>query len=249
MSVAETIAQTPAAVALPGLDQAWRWAGHNNRFQNAATPANDGAHILQTYTLDSYDEPVVRDVLAHARTHAADLSPESPPLQILPGFATLGRNFDVVVLVSPAVHSAYVDERQELQPITFLAFPAYDGEHSGRETAAEAQLRTLSSRGILLANLNRMPNTYVKLRYNNATTRARTIGDSRGFSTLQTLARELELLEDSPGSFVEFENRQGQVWQVEWYGYWSVTGASTQQIDTAEASSTSSTLHCAEPDA
>ena len=68
----------------------------------------------------------------------------------------------------------------------------------------------------------------------NATTKARTIGDERGFSTVQTLARELELLENSPGSFVEFENRQGQVWQVEWHGHWSVTGASTRQIDTVQ---------------
>ena len=234
MSIAETIAQTPAAVALPGLDQAWRWAGENNRFQYAATPANDGVHILQTYTLDAYDEPVVRDVLAYAREHADNLSPDSPPLQILPGFTTPGRNFDAVVLVSPAVHSAYRDERQELHPITFLAFPAYSTEYSGRETIAEAKLRALSSRGILLANLNRMPNTYVKLRYVNATTKARTIGDERGFSTVQTLARELELLENSPGSFVEFENRQGQVWQVEWHGHWSVTGASTRQIDTVQ---------------
>ncbi|MBR7828164.1 hypothetical protein KDK95_17740 [Actinospica sp. MGRD01-02] len=205
------------------------------RFQFVATPASDGVHILQTYTLDAYDEPVVRDVLVYAREHAEHLSPGGQPLQILTGFTTPGRRFDIAVLVSPAVHKAYRDERRELHAITFLVFPAYQGEYSGRETIGEAELRSLDSRGILLANLNRMPSTYVKLRYNNVTTKAGTTGDKRGFTKVHTMARELELLENSPGSFVEFENRLGQVWRVEWDGRWSVTGACTRHIDTVEA--------------
>ncbi|MFI9215076.1 hypothetical protein [Streptomyces werraensis] len=36
-------------------------------------------------------------------------------------------------------------------------------------------------------------------------------GDARGFAPLDTLVRELELLDGAPGSFVEWENRHGAV--------------------------------------
>ncbi|MER5466953.1 hypothetical protein ABT010_41385, partial [Streptomyces sp. NPDC002668] len=44
------------------------------------------------------------------------------------------------------------------------------------------------------------------------------------FTTRDVLGRELSLLEDAPGSFVEFENFRGEVWRVEWDGSWLVNG-------------------------
>ncbi|PZS36660.1 MAG: hypothetical protein DLM59_00685 [Pseudonocardiales bacterium] len=234
MNLAEAIAGNPGAVSLPGLDQAWRWPGIIPRFQNAATVSTDGERILQTYTLDSYDEHVVRDVLAHARECTGELSADGPPLRILPEFTTPGRYFSLVVLVSPAVHRTYKAECPELHPVTFLAFPAYTAEYSGAETLVEAELRTLNPHGILLCDLNRAPNRYVKLRYQNLTTKGRTRGDTRGFSDPLTLARELERLENSPGSFIEFENYLGQVWRAEWDGQWVLTGTTDRRFGTAE---------------
>ncbi|MFE0703048.1 hypothetical protein [Streptomyces sp. NPDC058872] len=64
------------------------------------------------------------------------------------------------------------------------------------------------------------------MKYDNTRTRGGSEGDLRGFTTPDVLLRELELLEGAPGSFVEYENRHGDVWRIEWNGSWVVDGKS-----------------------
>jgi hypothetical protein len=42
------------------------------------------------------------------------------------------------------------------------------------------------------------------------------------------LVDELRSMEGGAGSFVEFENRHGRVWRVEWHGTWFLAEWDTQ---------------------
>ncbi|WP_328929883.1 hypothetical protein OG429_38415 [Streptomyces sp. NBC_00190] len=72
--------------------------------------------------------------------------------------------------------------------------------------------------------VSRPPAPYLRMRYENTRTTGGSVGPSRGFTTHDVLLRELGLLEGAPGSFVEFENSLGEVWNVEWNGSWLVNG-------------------------
>ena len=87
----------------------------------------------------------------------------------------------------------------------------------GTETLGEAITRY---RMLGLTDLGRSPLPFLKMRFTNTRTRGRSTNHGRGLADPQRLVTELRAIEGGAGSFVEFENRRGHVWRVEWHGTW-----------------------------
>ncbi|MFG3100258.1 hypothetical protein ACGFZL_07050 [Streptomyces sp. NPDC048182] len=120
-----------------------------------------------------------------------------------------------VVGVAPEVHRFYRVEKPGLTEHVRLMSPAYACEFSGQETLEEAVTRY---RALGLTDLDRDPLPVVKMRFANTRTRGRSTDQGRARADPRRLFTELRSIEGDPGSFVEFENRHGSVWRVEWHG-------------------------------
>jgi hypothetical protein len=223
MDLVGTLSGMPGAVPFDGLPDAWHWSP-NRRFNFVAALNADREHVLQINTIDRFDPDLVRAVLAFAREHGAELFADKRPLIPLLGFAYTGFGFDTVVAVSPDVHQYHERDNAELHELTDAVFPAWHYEFSGTEPADEARFRYGHPQGVRSSRLDREPSPYLKMRYDNTRTKSGSIGPDRGFTKLATLNRELELLDGTADSFVEFENYRGEVWRVEWAGTWVLIG-------------------------
>lgn len=219
MDLGGTLSALPKAAPFPGLPDAWHWSP-NPRFHFAAALTTDGAHVLQVNARDGYDEDLVRALLAFAREHDGRILPDKRPLIPLLGFEAPGRDFDTVAVVAPAVHDRHARENPELHDVTYAIFPGWHYEFSGTETEEEARFRFGHPQGLQSARLDREPVPFLKMRYQNTKTGAGSEGQGRGFTKPAVLWRELELLDGTEDSFVEFENFHGRVWRVEWAGTW-----------------------------
>ncbi|MFJ6573235.1 hypothetical protein ACIQNU_38080 [Streptomyces sp. NPDC091292] len=202
----------PGAAPVSGLASAWRWSP-NPMFTFTAALSTDGRHNLQVNVRGPYDEGLVTALLAHARAHDSTFVGQGRPLVGIEGFAYAGTAFDTVGVAGADVHGYHATENPELAAVTYAVFPAYASEISGRENGEEAWGRF---RKMLQPNkLDRTPVPFVKMRYDNTRTRSASKGDARGFAPLDTLVRELGLLDDASGSFVEWENRHGDIWRAD----------------------------------
>ncbi|MFG3164845.1 hypothetical protein ACGFY8_33780 [Streptomyces sp. NPDC048232] len=211
MKPASVLPAMPSAAPVPGLASAWRWSP-NPMFTFTAALSTDGRHNLQVNVRGRYDEALVTALLAHARAHDDTFVGKGRPLAAVGGFHHDGTQFDTVGVAAPEVHGYHATENPELSAVTYAVFPAYASEISGGENEEEAWGRF---RKMLQPNrLDRTEVPFVKMRYGNTRTRSMSKGDARGFAPLDTLVRELELLDGAPGSFVEWENRHGAVRRV-----------------------------------
>ncbi|MCB5166546.1 hypothetical protein LG634_17090 [Streptomyces bambusae] len=204
----------------PGMERAWRRSPLPIFVFSLALDA-DGDRIYQLNTRNSFDAGLVRAVLEFARERRVGLGEAPRPFDVVPGFSYPGYGFDVVVAVPPPVHGYYVGEYDELHEAVVGVFPAYRCEFAGDETLEEAVTRR---RMLDTPVMNRRPVPYLRMRYDNTRTLGGSEGNARGFTTYDVLLREIPLLEGAPGSFVEFENRHGEIWRIEWDGAWSVNG-------------------------
>jgi hypothetical protein len=215
MDLAETLSAMPGATPVPGLDAAWYWSP-NRRFHFTAALAADGTRALQVNALDTYDQDLVRAILAAAREQASAETGagDEQLLTEVDGFAHPGYEFDAVMLIAPAIHQAHARENPDLHARTLVAFPGWHYEFSGDETADELKFRCGHPQGVPISKLTRGPEPFLKMSYANTKTKAGSQGPHRGFTKLPVLLRELELLEGAPGSFVEYENHRGEVWRA-----------------------------------
>ncbi|MEU2976983.1 hypothetical protein ABZ678_08190 [Streptomyces hirsutus] len=212
MNPASVLPAMPGATPVSGLDSAWRWAP-NPMFTFTAALSTDGRHNLQVNVRGPYDEGLVTALLAHARAHDGEFVGRGRPLVGIGDFRHPGSAFDTVGVATAAVHGYHATENPGLSAVTYAVFPAYASEISGRENEEEAWGRF---RKMLQPNkLDRTPVPFVKMRYDNTRTGSGSKGDARGFAPLATLERELGLLEDASGSFVEWENRHGGLWRAD----------------------------------
>ncbi|WP_329335820.1 hypothetical protein OG866_17735 [Streptomyces sp. NBC_00663] len=214
------LADFPGVTPLAGLSDAWYWSSFS-RFGFAGALSADGERLLQVSGRDSYDEELAVAVLGFAREREGELFARNAHWGALGGFQPPPgrRDFDVVVGVSPDVHRFYSVERPELTPHVRLVFPAYACEFSAAadETLDEAVTRY---RMLRPNELGRDPLPYLRMRYANTRTQSRSTNRGRGFTEPRLLVEELRWMEGAEGSFVEFENRHGRVWRVEWHGGW-----------------------------
>ncbi|MBJ6635589.1 hypothetical protein [Streptomyces sp. I5] len=208
LNLEAVLSAMPGAAPVPGLASAWRWSP-NPMFTFTAALSTDGRHNLQVNVRGPYDEALVTALLAHARAHGGTFVGQGRPLVAVGGFHHDGTPFDTVGMAAAEVHGYHATENPELSAVTYVVFPAYASEISGRENKEEAWGRF---RKMLRPNtLDRTEVPLVKMRYHNTRTQSMSKGDARGFAPLDTLVRELGLLDGAPGSFVEWENRHGAV--------------------------------------
>ncbi|MBZ6199900.1 hypothetical protein KVH17_09220 [Streptomyces olivaceus] len=212
MNPGSVLSALPGAASVSGLASAWRWSP-NPMFTFTAALSTDGRHNLQVNVRGPYGEGFVTALLAHARAHGGTFVEQRRPLVAVGGFQYDGAAFDTVGVAAPEVHGYHAAENPELSAVTYAVFPAYASEISGRENEEEAWGRF---RKMLQPNrLDRTEVPFVKMRYDNTRTQSMSKGDARGFAPLETLQRELGLLDGAPGSFVEWENRHGAVWRAD----------------------------------
>ncbi|MFD3994806.1 hypothetical protein [Streptomyces sp. NPDC058548] len=219
--VEQAVREIPKVEEFPGLARAWRWSPMF-RFVFSLAMNTEGTRIYQVNARDSFDEDLARAVLTFAREHRAGLGENPRPFEVVPGFSHPGCDFDAVVAIQPEIHGYYVGRNEELNEVVVGVFPAYVREFSGNETPEEAFFRF--KRMLNAADMTREAAPFLRMRFDNTRTGGGSEGDLRGFTTPDVLLRELELLEGAPGSFVEYENRHGRVWRIEWNGSWTVDG-------------------------
>ncbi|MFH8560326.1 hypothetical protein [Streptomyces sp. NPDC017988] len=224
----------PGVAPLSDIEAAWRWSP-NPMFTFTAALSADREHLLQVNVRGANDESLVREMLSSARERSPEFVGTGVQLCALEGFRHEGSPFDAVGVAAPKVHGYHATENPELNAVTYALFPAYRTEISGRETEEEAWGRFRKM--LRPTKLDRVPVPFVKMRYDNTRTRSHSTGSERGFTQVATLQRELGLLEGAEGSFVEWENRHGQVRRAEWAdGVCSVTsgGQERREMTVAE---------------
>jgi hypothetical protein len=210
---------------LPGLPDSWHWSPAPG-IDFAGVLSSDGKRLLQLSSRDSYDQDLAVSTLSFARAHEDEIFARNAFLGSLEGFESpVVRAFDAVVGIAPEVHRFYRAEKPELTEYVRLAYPAYACEFSGRENLDEAITRY---RMLGLTDLDRAPLPFLKMRYANTRTRGRSTNPGRGFAEPDRLMKEFRMMEGGAGSFVEFENRHGGVWRVEWHGAWLIAEWDTQ---------------------
>jgi hypothetical protein len=207
------LSELPGAARIGGLADAWYWSPAPG-IDFAAVICPDGRHVFQVATRDSYDADLCRAVLGFALDHSEDLVGSLRPVTVIPGFALADRQFDVVVARRPSPNRRYTKEPSGLEGLTIPVSPAYHYEFSGDENEEDCDFRFKRMLGV--PDLDREPCPFVKMRFHNTRGQARTPGPERVFVYPIALYTELRDLEDSPDSFVEFENWQGIVCRAEW---------------------------------
>lgn len=226
MNIKEAVAGFPGSVRLEGLEDAWYWSPAP-RIDFAGALSADGSRLLQLRAADSYDQDLAVSVLGFARDHEEAMFAANPSLGSAGGFVPPKEfQFDTVAATSPDVHRFYAYENPQLMPLVRVVFPAYACEFSGDESEREAITRyKMLGKSRLLA---RDPVPFLKMRYANTRTKARSTNPGRGFTEELRLQQELRDMDGAPDSFLEFENRHAKVWRVEWHGAWYMGEWNTQ---------------------
>lgn len=225
MDIRAVVVSFPNVTPLAGLEGAWHWFPVPG-IEFGGVLSADESRLLQVSNFDSFDEDLAATTLEFAREHEAGIFARNPFLGFAEGFkAPAGYSFDAVAGTAPDVHEFYKVENPSLNPYVRVVFPAFACEFSGEENREEAVTRF----EMLPTGLDeRVPAPFLKMRYTNTRTRGHSTNPGRGFTQQENLETELRLMEGGPGSFVEFENRHGKVWRVEWHDAWFIAEWDTQ---------------------
>ncbi|MFF2926908.1 hypothetical protein ACFVTP_31625 [Streptomyces celluloflavus] len=223
MDLTAKLSGLPGVAPLEGIPDAWHWSP-NPRFNFFAALTGDGDQLFQINVMDTCDQDLVRALLRFAREHNAEATAPGRYLIPVDGFSHPGYEFDTMATAPPEVHGYLKMEHPELHSVAYAVFPGYRSEFSGSENEEEA--RTRVRKMLRPTRLDRSPVPFVKMRYHNTRTKSSSTGTDRGFTTLPVLMQELDLLQESPGSFVEWENRRSEVWQARWDDSLQVQGPS-----------------------
>ncbi|MFI6008288.1 hypothetical protein ACIBAG_05595 [Streptomyces sp. NPDC051243] len=234
MDLTANVSAQPGAAPIEGLSDAWHWSRMIFNFDAVLTP--DHQHLLEMRVMGRYDAALAQAVLRFARERSDQITGSGRPLVPLGGFACPGWEFDTVAAVSPGIHENHAQDDPDLHKATYTLFPGYRTEFSGTETEDEAI--HLFRRALQPTKLDREPVPFLKMRYDNTRTKSHSIGPHRGLAPLEVLLHELSLLEGAPGSYVEWENRLGQVWKAEYLTALTLHGPSQapqERATTADA--------------
>jgi hypothetical protein len=227
VNVQEMLASNPHAEKFSRLENSWMWSP-TPRFTFVSALSDDPESAFQINFIDSFDVGLACAVIEFARQNALQEPGLRHPLTVTGGFAYEASGFDAVATASPSVHGYYIGRNKVLNEHVVAVFPAYQCEISGSESVEEAVHRF--KRMLHPTIMSRGPVPFLRMRYENVRTGAGSIGESRGFATWDVLLRELELLAESPESFVECENAHADVRLIRWDGAWVVSGAGAKQV-------------------
>jgi hypothetical protein len=226
MDLQATITRFPNAAPLDGLERAWRW-NLNPVLNFAGAVTADGTRLLQTNQRGKHDEELARAVIGFAQDHEEELIGAGRALTALEGLGVDGYGFDAVAAAAPEVHGHHRVQNPELAAVTYIVFPAYACEFSGRETLPEAEARY--HKMLRPAEVGREPVPFVKMRFDNPRTHGGSTNTERALTYPRILLQEIPQLEGAPDGYVEYENRHGGVWRVEWDGGWVLTGEGSEE--------------------
>jgi len=225
MDLQSTIAGFRNVAPLGDLEQAWQWS-LNPVLHFAGALTGDGKHLLQTNQRGKHDADLARAVLSFARDHEEELLGEGRFIGFAEGFSAPGYAFDAVAAAVPEVHGHHKAQNPELTAVTYIVFPGYACEFSGRENLAEAEARYTTM--LHPAEIGREPVPFLKMRFDNPRTGGGSTNPGRALTYPRILLQEIPQMENAPGSFVEFENRHGMAWRVEWDNGWSIAEEGAQ---------------------
>ncbi|GAA3851262.1 hypothetical protein [Streptomyces sedi] len=208
--------------AVRGVSDAWQWSpAPGLNFVGALAPGSAPMLFQMSYRGER-DGRMDEAAVVFSRQRADGLADPTRAMNAVGGFSAPGYRFDVLAALPPKVHRHYEYENPGLDPFVRVVFPGYTCEFAGDESEEEVlALRRLLNPSVLA----REPVPYLKMRFDNTRTQARSRGSARGFARHAMFHHELGELEGSPGSFVEFENRHHEVWRVEWDSGLVLTGA------------------------
>ncbi|MGY0069480.1 hypothetical protein ACWZEH_22370 [Streptomyces sp. QTS137] len=223
MDLQATIANFPNVAPLEGLDGAWKWT-LNPVLHFAGALTEGGTRLLQTNQRGKHDDDLARAVLGFARRHETELIGEGRLIAAVGDFVAPGYEFDAVAATAPEVHGHHRAQNPGLTEVTHIVFPAYASEVSGRESLAEAEARY--QKMLRPAEIGREPVPFLKMRFDNPRTGGGSTNPGRALTYPRILRQEISQLEGVFGGFVEYENRVGEIWRVEWGGDsgWMVSG-------------------------
>ncbi|MGA4980489.1 hypothetical protein ACPB9I_00230 [Streptomyces cellulosae] len=222
MDLLTTLANFPNAAPLAGLERAWTWSqGPVLHFAGAVTA--DGRRLLQTNQRGRRNEELARAVLAFARQHEESLLGEGRPIAAVGGFSADAYAFDAVTATAPEVHGHHRARNPDLTAVTYVVFPAFATEVSGRESVEEAQARY--QKMLSPAEIGREAVPFLKMSFDNPRTGGGSTNPGRALAYPRMLRQEIPQLQGAPGGFAEWENRIGEVWRVAWDGEWVLSGA------------------------
>lgn len=223
MDLLSTIEALPNVGPLEDLDRAWKWS-LNPVLHFAGALTSDGTRLFQTNQRGKHDESLARAVLTFARDHEKQLIGGGRFIGYAAGFELPGYTFDAVAAAVPDVHGHHRAQNPDLTAVTYIVFPAYACEFSGRETLAEAEARY--TKMLHPAEIGREAVPFVKMSFDNPRTGGGSNNPGRALTYPRILLQEIPQLENSPGGFVEYENREGNVWRIEWDGTWLLSAES-----------------------
>ncbi|MCO4697779.1 hypothetical protein LRR80_03847 [Streptomyces sp. RO-S4] len=226
MDLQTTLTGFPNAAPLDGLDQAWKWSmGPVLHF--AGVLSKDGTRLMQTNQRGRHDEELARGVLAFAREHEQALIGTDRPIAAVPGFSADGYAFDAVAATAPEVHGHHKAQNPDLTAVTYIVFPAFATEVSGRESLEEAQARY--QKVLSPAEIGREAVPFLKMSFDNPRTGGGSTNPGRALTYPRMLRQEIPQLEGALGGFVEWENRTGEVRRVAWDGEWVLSEAAGER--------------------
>ncbi|MBT3168121.1 hypothetical protein HTV80_34280 [Streptomyces sp. Vc74B-19] len=226
MDLQTTLTGFPNAAPLDGLDQAWKWSmGPVLHF--AGVLSKDGTRLMQTNQRGRHDEELARGVLAFAREHEQALIGTDRPIAAVPGFSADGYAFDAVAATAPEVHGHHKAQNPDLTAVTYIVFPAFATEVSGRESLEEAQARY--QKMLSPAEIGREAVPFLKMSFDNPRTGGGSTNPGRALTYPRMLRQEIPQLEGALGGFVEWENRTGEVRRVAWDGEWVLSEAAGER--------------------
>jgi hypothetical protein len=202
---------------LPGMEDAWTWAVED-MFAYALALTPDRAHAIQINFMGALEADLAVSVLSFARDRSGEVL-SAAPFAVLEGYtppASSGVFFDTVAAAIPAVHRYHELEEPELNEVTYAVFPAYRCEFSGRETQKEAEDRF--DKMIDVADMQRLPTPWVRMRYDNPKTGGASVGSELGLTWPDNLTSQLRQLDGAEGAYVDFENFQNKRRRASWSG-------------------------------
>ncbi|MEU7906327.1 hypothetical protein [Actinoplanes sp. NPDC049118] len=213
VDIANVVQGFPGVRPLPGIEDAWTWP-LSTMFTYGLALTSDGAHAVQMNMRGAGDEQLLTDVLSFARDRSTEVL-AAVPFAVLDDFQPRSSDyrFDTVAAVLPTVYNLH-PKTPELGKVTYMVFPAWRCEFSGRETEIEAKARLTKFLGA--ADLHRLPAPFLKMRFDNPKTGGGSIGTELGLARTDLLFTELRELEQAEGAWIEFQNFQNKVCRAYW---------------------------------
>jgi hypothetical protein len=213
VDIASVVNEIAGARPADGLDGCWIWS--LGRFHYALALTSDGGYAMQLNSRDEFDPELTYSALGFARA-CSEAVVAAAPFAALEGFTSPSQNpFDVVGVAMPGVHR-HQSHEPALRDLTYAVFPAFRCEFSGTESQKEAANRF--DRVLDAADLHRTPKPWIRIRFVNAKTGARSLGQGMIMAKVSLLLTELRDLENADGAFVEIENFRHETCRVSWAG-------------------------------